>query len=90
MVRDARSERGHPNLLLAHVHCADVADQLRETPERADSWIAEDVGVHPTVVKDVRKVLRDGAHDLETRSQLWPQQVYRRDGRPQAYAERTL
>ena len=60
----------------------------QETPWRGDSWIAEDLGLAPSVVKKQRERLRDEARGLETRARIWPEKVWGRDDRWQRYSER--
>jgi hypothetical protein len=63
-------------------HAEVVADQLRETPERADSWIAEDLGVSVPTVGSVRRYL------AEVKALDLPEKVRGRDGKLYTYAER--
>ena len=61
LVTDAE-KRGHARALnLARRHLSGeakrrlVAEQLLDTPERADQWVAEDLGVSRATVSDVRQ-----------------------------------
>lgn len=56
-------------------------DQLRETPERSDSWIAADLGVHRDTVVTARKAFADVAISK-------PEYLFGRDGVWTPYAER--
>jgi hypothetical protein len=71
-----------------------VKAQLKETPQRADGWITEDLGVDGETVKARRKELLDASSDRNFRTEIWPDQVWERpsqrypEGKPQAYAKR--
>ncbi len=56
---------------------------IQETPWKADGVIAEDLGLHHSVVKKQREKLRDEALLRVSRSRIWPEQIWGRDGRSQ-------
>lgn len=53
-----------------------IADQLRDTPYRADLWIAEDLGVDQKTVKGVRQLPENWNLQFAN-----PEHVFARDGR---------
>jgi len=65
-----------------------IEAQLRETPERSDQWIADDLGVDRNTVAGRRKVLAGvskGFHEIHETSDInfeyLPKKVLYRDGR---------
>jgi hypothetical protein len=65
-----------------------IKEQLAETPERSDRWIADDLGSGHELVKRMRNELWKKAQVRDSRTRLWPEKVLGRDGVWQAYRER--
>jgi ParB-like chromosome segregation protein Spo0J len=65
-----------------------VADQLRETPERSDQWIADDLGVHFSVVQKLRLRAATPRSEELADPELLPRETLGRDTKWRPYQPR--